>query len=130
MELPPLTVAEAEAIHAIVMEEYAVEPAGVRDRGLLESALLRPVHAGHYENADEYTQAATLLWGVIRSHPFVQGNKRTASVLAFFFLERAGYCVEASEQAVLDLVNGVSEGEVTVEAAAAWFRRYSAPPAE
>ncbi|MDQ7841384.1 MAG: type II toxin-antitoxin system death-on-curing family toxin [bacterium] len=106
MELPPLTVAEAEAIHAAVMEEYAVEP------------------------ADEYTQAATLLWGVIRSHPFVQGNKRTASVLAFFFLERAGYRVEAREQAVLDLVNGVNEGKVTVEAAAAWFRRYTVPPAE
>lgn len=64
------------------------------------------------------------------NHPFVQGNKRTASVLAFFFLERAGYRVEAREQAVLDLVNGVNEGKVTVEAAAAWFRRYTVPPAE
>lgn len=118
------------AIHATVMAEYPEEPSGVRDRGILESALLRTVHAVQYENADEYTQVATLLWGLIQSHPFVQGNKRTATVLAFFFLERAGYRVEAPAQAVLDLANGVSEGEVTVEAAAAWFRTYTAPPAE
>ena len=85
MELPPLSLEEAEAIHAAVMEEYPEEPSGVLDRGLLESALLRPAHAAEYANADEYEQAATLLWGLVKAHAFVQGNKRTATAISFFF---------------------------------------------
>jgi len=62
--LPPLSVEEAEAIHRAVMEEYPEESSGVRDRGLLESALLRPAHAAVYREADVLEQAATLLWGL------------------------------------------------------------------
>jgi len=66
VELPPLSLEEAEAIHVAVMEEYPEEPSGVLDRGLL--AL-----------------------GLVKAHAFVQGNKRTATAISFFFLERAGY---------------------------------------
>lgn len=128
MELPPLSVEEAEAIHAVVMVEYPEEPSGVMDRGLLESVLLRPVHAAHYDNADEYTQAATLLWGLIRSHVFVQGNKRTATAISFFFLERAGYTITAPEETLLELVYAVDAGEASLEDVAAWFRRYTTKP--
>jgi death-on-curing protein len=127
VELPPLSVEEAKAIHQIVMEVYPEEPSGILDRGLLESALLRPVHASHYGNADVYVQAATLLWGLIRNHAFVQGNKRTATAIAFFFLERAGYVVEAPDQALLDVVYAINSGDATVEDVATWFRKFAAP---
>ncbi len=119
MELPPLSLEEAEAIHRIVMAEYPEEPSGVRDRGLLESTLLRPLHAAHYQGADEYSQVATLLWGLVRNHPFIQGNKRTA--IAFFCLERAGYHITATEQTILDLVYALEAGTLTVDAVAAWL---------
>lgn len=111
------------------MQEYPEEPSGVLDRGLLESALLRPAHAALYEDADEYVQAATLLWGLVRNHAFVQGNKRTATAIAFFFLERTGYIVEAPDEAVLSIVYAIDSGDARVEDVATWFRRYAIPPA-
>lgn len=106
------------------MADYPEEPSGIRDRGLLESVLNRPVNAAHYENADEHTQAATLLWGLIRGHPFVQGNKRTATVMTFFFLERAGYRVVAPEDTVLELVYAIEDGRASVNEVSDWFRQY------
>jgi death-on-curing protein len=121
--LPAIVVEEAEVLHELVMGLYPGEPRGIRDRGLLESALLRPVHAALYQNADIPTQAATLLFGLIRNHPFVQGNKRTATVVTFFFLERAGYRMEAALQEVLDIVYAIDRGEVSVQEVAEWFRK-------
>jgi len=120
--LPPVSPEEAEALHNLVMAEYPEEPSGVRDRGVLESTLLRSVNAALYENADPFDQAATLLWGLVRNHPFVQGNKRTATMIAFFFLERAGYVTIATEQAVLDVVYSIEDGRMDVREVADWFR--------
>ena len=111
------------------MEEYPEEPSGILDRGLLESILLRPAHAAAYEEADEYKQAATLLWGLIRSHVFVQGNKRTATAIAFFFLERAGYSIATTDDEILELVYKIDGGKMPVEEVGAWFReRAHSPP--
>ena len=128
MELPPLSLEEAEGIHAAVMEEYPEEPSGVLDGGLLESALLRPTHAAGYANADEYEQAATLLWGLVKAHAFVQGNKRTATAISFFFLERAGYKISAPDSAVLEIVYAVNSGKAGVEIVTEWFRRHATYP--
>jgi death-on-curing protein len=114
LHLPPLTVEEAEALHLALMAEYPGEPSGVLDRGLLDSTLHRSVNAALYENADQFGQAATLLWGLIRNHPFVQGNKRTATFLTFFFLERAKYQLTAEENDVLGLVYAIDAGELRV----------------
>ncbi len=110
------------------MTDYIGEPSGVLDRGLLESTLLRPVNAALYSDVDECYQAGTLLWGLVRNHAFIQGNKRTATAIAIFFLERAGFRVEAPEQAVLDIVYAIDAGTATVEDAAEWFRRHTSPP--
>jgi len=126
--LPPLSVQEAEAIHLAVMEEYPEEPSGILDRGLLESILHRPVHTAAYQEADECAQAATLLWGLIRSHAFVQGNKRTATAIAFFFLERAGYTIATTDDEILELVYAINEGKMPVEEVAGWLRVRSQPP--
>lgn len=100
----------------------------MRDRGLLESALKRTLHVIAYRGADIYLQAATLLWGIVKDHPFVQGNKRTATAIAFFYFERLGYRVEAPQQEVINIVYAIDEG-CSVDEVAGWLRKYSRAPA-
>ncbi len=109
------------------MEEYPEEPSGVLDRGLLESLLHRPVRAAVYGDADDCAQAGTLLWGLVRSHAFVQGNKRTATAIAFFFLERAGYVITTTDEEILELVYKIDAGSMSVEDVAQWFRTRTQP---
>jgi death on curing protein len=85
--------------------------AGLRDDGLLKSALVRPQqHFAYAESADIIGMAAAYTAGIVRNHPFVDGNKRTGFVVGILFLELNGYRFTASEedtaQAVLELAAG------------------------
>jgi death on curing protein len=85
--------------------------AGVRDDGLLKSALARPQqHFAYAEKPDIIEMATAYTAGVVRNHPFVDGNKRTGFVMGILFLELNGYRFTASEedatQAVLALAAG------------------------
>ncbi len=97
--------------------------AGLRDRGLLQSALARPrQHHAYADSADVVAMAALYTAGIVGNYPFVDGNKRTGFVVGILFLELHGFDFKASEedatQAVLDLAAGTLE-----EAAyAAWLR--------
>ena len=82
----------------------------LRDEGLLESALARPIQAAHYANADIADQAATLLWGVAQNQPFVDGNKRIALVVALTFLEINGYVLGMAEDELVGLMLEVACG--------------------
>jgi death-on-curing family protein len=90
-----LTVAEAVKFHVLYMRRVGETRFGVFDKSLVESALARPQHAAVYENADIYRQAATLFFGLIKSHPWEGGNKRTATFLISLFLKRNGRKVVA-----------------------------------
>jgi death-on-curing protein len=84
---------------------------GLRDEGLLESALARPQqHLAYAESPDIVDLAAIYTAGIVRNHPFVDGNKRTGFVVGILFLELNGYRFTASEedaaQAVLALAGG------------------------
>ena len=84
---------------------------GLRDDGLLKSALARPQpHFVYAESPDIVNRAAAYTWGIVRNHPFVDGNKRTGFVLGVLFLELNGYRFSAREedaaQAVLELARG------------------------
>src|SRR5215212_11078644 len=81
-----LSLADALAIHAEMMERMGERPSPLRDFGLLESALTRPQMAAHYEGADLVRQAALLAVGVSQNQPFRDGNKRTAYLTALIFL--------------------------------------------
>ena len=86
-------------------------PTGLRDSGLLKSALARPQqHFAYAEVADVIDLAAAYTAGIIRNHPFLDGNKRTGFVVGILFLELNGYRFVASEedaaQAVLKLADG------------------------
>ncbi len=94
----------------------------LRDEGLLESALARPIQAAHYANADLAEQAATLLWGLAENQPFVDGNKRIALVVTLTFLGLNGYDLEMSEDERVALMFQIADG-LEVREVADLFRR-------
>lgn len=111
----------AWAIHDRQLAEHG-GPVGVRDASALESALARPRNQWAYGEADLCRLAAAYAYGVASNHPFVDGNKRTAWVLARLFLAlndaRIGFAPEEAVRMVLALAGG-SLGEAEV---AEWFR--------
>jgi death-on-curing protein len=89
---------------------------GVRDQGLLDSAMARPKQIAAYEKSGIVELAAAYATGVVRNHPFIDGNKRVGFMLAYIFLARNGYRFLAGEaaatRAILDLASGaLSEQE-------------------
>lgn len=87
-------------------------------RDLLESAPARPRNVAEHEDADLARQAATLLWGLVRNHPFRDGNKRTALVATYAFLDVNGYDLDLTEDERFDLVVSVANRRRRVEAVA------------
>ena len=96
---------------------------GVRDAGLLESALARPrqLHA-YSEKADILEMAAAYVTGIVRNHPFVDGNKRTGFLVGVLFLEINGYRFTAPEEDTAQFVMDLAAGAVDEQGFAAWLR--------
>lgn len=114
--------ATVEALHELLVRRFG-GGSGIRDRSLLESALARAPQRFHYdEDADRPALAATLTFGIAKNHPFVDGNKRTAWIVAATFLEINGHRVKASEtETVLSMV-ALAGGEMSEAAFADWLR--------
>jgi len=100
---------DALAIHEILLVRHGGAP-GVRDEGLLESALARPRQQFAYASPDIVDMATAYTAGIVQNHPFVDGNKRTGFVVGVLFLEMNGFEFTASEAeaalAVLELAAG------------------------
>ena len=109
------------AIHQRLLFEFGGAE-GVRDQGLLESALSRPQHLWHYERPDMLDLAAAYAFGIINNHAFIDGNKRTAYTAAFVFLSINGYEMEADEGEVVVMTVGLAEKSIRQEQYAAWLR--------
>jgi death on curing protein len=109
------------AMHAECLRTFGGSD-GVRDMGLLESALARPQHLFAYEKADLCRLGAALGHGIAKNHPFVDGNKRTAFLAAAVFLERNGLLLTALPGHAAVFMLGVAEGKLGEEAFAAWLR--------
>jgi death on curing protein len=99
--------------------------AGVRDRGLLESALARPRNLAAYGEPDVFDLAAAYAFGIVRNHPFVDGNKRTAFTTAATFLLDNGHELNASETDAALTTLQLTDGTLDEEAFAAWLRANS-----
>jgi death on curing protein len=96
---------------------------GVRDAGLLDSALARPQNRFAYDPAvDLPTLAAAYAFGLARNHPFVDGNKRTAFVAAEVFLELNGMTLTANDQDCVLTTVRLAAGEMEESAYAEWLR--------
>ena len=98
---------------------------GVRDRGLLESALARPHHRWAYEQASIFDLAATYAHGIVKNHPFVDGNKRTGFLAAALFLEANGVRFNAREEDAVVQTLALAASALSAEAFAAWLRSVS-----
>lgn len=101
---------------------------GVRDEGLLESALARPMHIHAYgDNPSIVQMAAAYMAGIVRNHPFVDGNKRTGFVVGVLFLELNGYRFVATEEEATQVVLNLAAGKLDDAALARWLAANSAP---
>lgn len=111
------------AIHDRQLAEHG-GTSGVRDEGLLESALARPqqLHAYGDPAPDLADLAAALAYGLARNHPFLDGNKRTAAVACETFLELNGATLEADDLELYPLYLALAEGKLTERDFAAWLR--------
>jgi death on curing protein len=98
--------------------------AGVRDEGLLLSALARPENIFAYEpGSDVFTLAAAYCYGVLKNHPFVDGNKRTGILSAIAFLSLNDVSAEFVEEEVASKVIALAASEVSEADFASWLRR-------
>lgn len=103
--------------------------AGVRDAGLQESALARPKNIWAYaESPPSFAVlAAAYAFGVSSNHAFVDGNKRTALVVSFAFLEVNGLEVTSGQEDAYKIILGLAAGEITEDQLAQWFEQNTAP---
>ena len=104
-------------------------PEGVRELGLLESALARPKNLFAYsEEAPTLAQfAASYAKGIVANHPFVDGNKRTAFTVSLTFLKLNGLEVTASKEDRVITFWNLAAGEITEDQLGQWFERNTAP---
>jgi death-on-curing protein len=116
-----------EAILAAHDEQLAEHGggAGIRDLGLLESALARPLNLHAYGEPSLATLAAAYAFGIAKNHPFVDGNKRTALVAAELFLGVNGYDLIADDVEVVKVFLALAAGEINEQELAAWIDRNS-----
>src|SRR3954452_11526137 len=91
---------EVLELHDMLLERFGGPP-GIRDEGLLDSALLAPANREHYEGADLATCAATYAYHLTRNHPFVDGNKRAGAAVAEIFLRLDGAQLSASDDEIV-----------------------------
>jgi death on curing protein len=101
---------------------------GLRDQGLLASALERPRNRLRYEPSSTlHALAAAYGFGISQNHPFIDGNKRVAFQAMYLFLGLNGYTITASEEAVVSLMLSVASGETTELQLTAWLEQNTAP---
>ena len=114
------------AIHEVQLAEHG-GGAGVRDAGLLDSALGKPLQLHHYGDPppDAAALAASYGYGISRNHPFIDGNKRTGYVAAELFLRLNGWRLNADDASCVITMLAVAAGEITEEAFAAWLRAHA-----
>lgn len=125
-----LTAEVVISVNKALVEETA-KPHGLRDMGLLEGALGRPINLFHYSaERDAARLATTLLFALAANHPFVQGNKRTAFVAALMFLESNGYGLVVPDSELLaKQIVFVIEGRMTEDEFLLFLEPYIVPHA-
>lgn len=114
--------------HDIVIDVHAEQLAlfggaeGIRDRGLLESALSRPVNKFHYGESDIAALAAAYAFGIARNHPFIDGNKRAAFASIIVSLGLNGIDFDVPPEEATAMILGLAAGEIGEEGLARWIR--------
>jgi len=122
-----------EVVDAVVAHDLQLAAhggsTGIRDSGLLESALARPKNILAYTESTPSLPAlaAAYAFGISSNHPFVDGNKRTALVVSFAFLDVNGIEVTATQEDAFLTILGLAAGEITEAELALWFAEHTVP---
>ncbi|MFH1765971.1 MAG: type II toxin-antitoxin system death-on-curing family toxin [Gemmatimonadota bacterium] len=115
------------AVHADQIKEHGGSP-GLRDRGLLDSALNRPRNRFAYESGSDLCDLASSYgFRIAKNHPFVDGNKRVAFQAIYLFLGLNGLRVDAEEEEVVALILALASGELDEPDLASWLREHTLP---
>lgn len=113
------------AIHESQLAEHG-GIAGIRDEGLLSSALARPLNLDAYgDKPDAASLAAAYAFGIARNHPFLDGNKRTAFVVMELFLTLNGWILNADDAACISTMLSLAAGNLSEKALGAWLREHT-----
>ena|SRR5215472_5930461 len=116
-----LTYEQVIAIHSRQLRRFGGAP-GLRDDGLLRSALERPLNKWHYEQAELPELAAAYAFGPARNHGFVDGNKRVAFMAMTVFLRKNGVRFAPDQAHATAMILSLAAGEVSEESLARWIR--------
>jgi len=109
------------AVHRLLIAEHGGSP-GIRDKGLLDSALARPRQRFCYDpRATFFDLAAAYGYGLAKNHPFVDGNKRAALAVAAIFLEMNGFSLDAPEPETVVVIERLAAGDLSEPALAKWL---------
>jgi death-on-curing protein len=119
-----LTREECLALHEMMLSQHGGSE-GLRDENLLESALAKPRQLFAYGKPTMSDLAASYVFGVVKNHPFIDGNKRTGFMLGAGFLERNGYEFHASEAEAAVRMLALAAGELSESEFAAWLQTSS-----
>lgn len=117
------------SVHRMLIAEHG-GGSGIRDKGLLESALARPRHRFSYEpQSTIFELAAAYGFGLAKNHPFVDGNKRAALAVAAIFLELNGFSLVAPEPEAVIVIEQLATGDLSESELAKWIGDSSNPNA-
>ena len=108
------------AIHSRQLRRFGGAP-GLRDEGMLQSALQRPVNKWQYEQADLHLLAAAYAYGLAKNHAFVDGNKRIAFMTMVVFLRKNGVRFAPDQAHATAMMMSLAAGEVSEESLARWI---------
>ncbi len=114
------------AMHERLLADHGGSP-GLRDPGLLDSALARARQLYAYGKPDTCDLAAAYAAGIIRNHPFVDGNKRTGFMSAYLFMAENGLQLTVPEVEVVQIVTLLAASEIDEAAFASWLREHGKP---
>lgn len=114
------------AVHEAQLAEHGGS-AGVRDAGLLASALARPLNLMAYGAPDAAALAAAYGFGIAQNHPFIDGNKRTAFVCVELFLALNNYILQADDANCVSTMLALAAGELPEADFVTWLRTHTAP---
>lgn len=120
---PPVWVAREAilAVHDQLLAEFGGD-SGIRDAGLLDSALARPENKFASDEVTLFDLAAAYAFGIVKNHPFIDGNKRTGFMTAIMFIERNGRRFAAPEADALVRTLALAAGEMTEAEYAGWLK--------
>ena len=112
------------AIHAQLLARFGGS-AGLREDNMLESALAKPRQLHAYGRPNVYEMAAAYAFGIVKNHPFVDGNKRAGFVAAYTCLGINGFDFTAPEAEAVLFTRGLAAGDITIEQYTLWLQKSS-----